>query len=444
MSIKEKLLELGVCVPNVLLPKDGFDKWSVVACDQYTSQQEYWQEVEKIVGDSPSAFNIILPEVYLDTPEAEEHAKKIRPFMDEYLKDVLIEQGEGFVYLERKLGNEVRKGLVVALDLEQYDYKPTSTTLIRATEGTIIERVIPRLKIRRDASLEISHILVLIDDENCNIVEGFAKEKQNLKKLYSTKLMQNGGDIEGYHVTGDAKLEKIYEGLKALVDTKRQSERYGAKNPMLFAMGDGNHSFATAQAYWNEIKGELTEEERKTHPARYALVELVNIHEPALNFEPIHRAVFSLDAQGAIDFILGYYKKLGMEASIEKVNSSEDMLEAVKNDKSAHVIGVINNGVNYVLKVELKAAQIAVAVLDNALDIYVKENGVKEDYIHGEDVTIEIGKARDNIGFILPWMDKNTFFKAVVQDGALPRKTFSLGHANEKRYYMEAKRIGVK
>ena len=444
MSVKEKLLELGVCVPNVLLPKDGFDKWSVVACDQYTSQKEYWQEVEQIVGDSPSAFNIILPEVYLETPEAEMHAKNIRPSMDKYLKEVLVEQGEGFVYLERNLGDKVRKGLVVALDLEQYDYRPTSTTLIRATEGTIIERVIPRLKIRRDASVEISHILVLIDDENCDIVEGLSEEKQNLKKLYSTKLMQNGGSIEGYQVADETRLEKIYEGLKALVDTKRQDERYGAKNPMLFAMGDGNHSFATAQAYWNEIKGELTEQERKTHPARYALVELVNIHETALNFEPIHRAVFSLDAQGAIDFILGHYKKMGKEASIEKVSNSEVMMDAVLNDKSAHVIGVINNGVNYVMKIDLSAAQIAVAALDNALDIYVKENNVKEDYIHGEDVTIEIGKERDNIGFILPWMDKNTFFKAVVQDGALPRKTFSLGHANEKRYYMEAKRIGVK
>ena len=441
MSIKEKLLELGVCVPNVLLPKEGFDKWSVVACDQFTSQLEYWHEVKKIVGDSPSAYNIMLPEAYLETPEAEEHAKNIRPSMDKYLKDVLVEQGEGFVYLERDLGDKVRQGLVVALDLEQYDYRPSSKTLIRATEGTIIERVKPRLKIRRNASLEISHILVLIDDEKCEIVEGFAKGKQNLKKLYSTKLMQKGGSIEAYQVADEKSLEKVYEGLKSLVDVKRQEERYGAKNPMLFAMGDGNHSFATAQAYWNEIKGELTEEEKKTHPARYALVELVNIHETALNFEPIHRAIFSVDAQAAIDFVMGYYKKMGKEANIEKVNNSEEMLNAVINDKTAHVIGVINNGVNYVLKIELSAAQIAVAALDNALDIYVKENNVKEDYIHGEDVTIEIGKDRNNIGFILPWMDKNTFFKAVVQDGALPRKTFSLGHANEKRYYMEAKRI---
>lgn len=441
MDTKEKLLELGVCVPNVLLPKDGFDKWSVVACDQFTSQVEYWHDVKQIVGDDPSAYNIILPEAYLDTPEADEHADKIRPAMDQYLKDVLVDKGEGFVYLERKLGNRVRKGLVVALDLEQYDYRPSSETLIRATEGTIIERIIPRLKIRKKASMEISHILVLIDDENCNIIEGFSEDKNDLEKLYSTKLMKDGGEIEAYHVTDDARLERVYEGLKALSEPKRQEERYGAKSPMLFAMGDGNHSFATAQAYWNEIKEGLTEEEKKTHPARYALVELVNIHEDALNFEPIHRAVFSVDAQGTIDYILGHYKKLGMKADLNKVNTSEEMMDAVKNDKSAHIIGVINSGIYYILTIELDAAQIAVAALDNALDPYVKEHNIKEDYIHGEDVTIEIGEKRENIGFILPWMDKNTFFKAVVQDGALPRKTFSLGHANEKRYYMEAKRI---
>lgn len=441
MDTKEKLLELGVCVPNVLLPKDGFDKWSVVACDQFTSQVEYWHDVKQIVGDDPSAYNIILPEAYLDTAEADEHAKNIRPTMDKYLKDVLVDKGEGFVYLERKLGDRVRKGLVVALDLEQYDYRPSSETLIRATEGTIIERIIPRLKIRKNANMEISHILVLIDDENCNIIEGFSEDKNDLEKLYSTKLMKDGGDIEAYHVTDDARLERVYEGLKALADPKRQEERYGAKSPMLFAMGDGNHSFATAQAYWNEIKEGLTEEEKKTHPARYALVELVNIHEDALNFEPIHRAVFSVDAQGTIDYILGHYKKLGMKADIKKVNSSEEMMDAVKNDKSAHIIGVINSGIYYILTIELDAAQIAVAALDNALDPYVKEHNIKEDYIHGEDVTIEIGEKRENLGFILPWMDKNTFFKAVVQDGALPRKTFSLGHANEKRYYMEAKRI---
>lgn len=441
MDIKEKLLEIGVCVPNVLLPKDGFLKWSVVACDQFTSQVDYWHEVKEIVGDAPSSYNIILPEAYLETPEAEIHASNIRPNMDKYLQDVLKEQGEGFVYLERTLGDKVRKGLVVALDLEQYDYKPSSTTLIRATEGTIIERVKPRLKIRRNANLEISHILVLIDDENCEIVEGFENKKDSLKELYNTELMQNGGSIKAYHVTENADLEKVYEGLKGLIDPKRQEERYGAKNPMLFAMGDGNHSFATAQAYWNEIKENLTEAERKTHPARYALVELVNIHEPALNFEPIHRAVFNVDAQGTVDYIIGYYKKMGKEVSLTKVNSEDEMLDAVKNDKSAHIIGVINNAICYILKIDLSAAQIAVAALDNALDIYVKEHNVKEDYIHGEDVTIEIGKDRSNIGFILPWMDKNTFFKAVVQDGALPRKTFSLGHANEKRYYMEAKRI---
>lgn len=441
MDTKAKLLELGVCVPNVLLPKDGFDKWAVVACDQFTSQIEYWQDVKEIIGDDPSAYNIILPEAYLETPQAEEHEKNIRPSMDRYLKEVLEEKGEGFVYLERKLGDRVRKGLIVALDLEQYDYRPSSKTLIRATEGTIIERVKPRLKIRKNATMEISHILVLIDDEKCEIVEGFEKEKHNHKKLYSTKLMKNGGEIEAYHITDEKSLEKVYEGLKALADVKRQQERYGTESPMLFAMGDGNHSFATAQAYWNEVKQGLSEEEKKTHPARYALVELVNIHEDALNFEPIHRAVFAVDAQETIDYVLGHYKKMGIKADLEKVADPEEMMDAVINDKSAHIIGVINNGVCYTMKIESKAAQIAVAALDNALDPYVKQHGIKEDYIHGEDVTIEIGAKKDNIGFILPWMDKNTFFKAVVQDGALPRKTFSLGHANEKRYYMEGKRI---
>lgn len=441
MGINEKLLELGVCVPNVLLPKNGFEKWGVVACDQFTSQTDYWYEVKKIVGDDPSAYNIILPEAYLGTPEEEEHTEKIKPNMDKYLKDVLVPQGKGFVYVERILGDRVRKGLVVALDLEKYDYKPGSKTLIRATEGTIVERIVPRLKIRKGAPLEISHILVLIDDEKCNIIESLSDRKEGFKKLYDVKLMQNGGELKGYFVSDEAALENIYNGLNSLADKNRQKERYGDEDVMLFAMGDGNHSFATAQANWNEIKVSLSEEEKKTHPARFALVELVNIHEPALNFEPIHRAVFSVNAQDAIDFVLGYYKKKGFEASIEKVNSSEEMMEAVKNEKDAHVIGVINNGVFYILRIDIKAAQIAVAALDNALDIYLQKNDIKEDYIHGEDVTIEIGRRKNNIGFILPWMDKNTFFKAVVQDGALPRKTFSLGHANEKRYYMEAKRI---
>lgn len=434
---------IGICVPELMMPGKKVDltKWACVACDQYTSQPDYWNSVEQIVGDAPSTLRLMLPEIYLEKPGEAERIVAIRKAMNDYMADGTLEnRGEGFVFTRRTVDGKVRNGLVVALDLECYDYSKGSTTLIRATEGTIVERIPPRLKIRDGAPLELPHILVLIDDDKKSVIEPIAEKLDKIEQLYDFDLMMNGGHVEGWLVNDEGMVTDVINALTALVDPNK----YGTEMPpLLFAMGDGNHSFATAKANWEKCKAELTEEERKDHPARYALVELENVHDDGIVFEPIHRVVFNVNVPEFLDRLKAKLSEQNGDCEIDFYACENCMAKAkAAIPEGAHVVPVITEGKEGLIVVKHPAAQLEVGTLQNALDVLLKETpGASIDYIHGADVVRELGSKENNIGFLLPPMQKSAFFRTVVFDGALPRKTFSMGEAHEKRYYLECRKI---
>ena len=435
---------IGVKVPELLLPRAGVDmtKWAVVACDQYTSQPDYWNETESIVGDAPSTLRIMLPELYLDKPDEAERIASINAHMKQYVETGILEnKGEGFAYVLRTVEGRTRKGLIVALDLENYDYTKGSTTLIRATEGTIVERIPPRLRIRKDAPLEMPHILVLIDDPERTVIEPIGNALDKTDKLYDFDLMQNGGHVKGYLVNDEAQVKGVIAALEALIDKDAYAAKYNTDQaPLLFAMGDGNHSFATAKANWERVKAEEGLTAKDEHPARYCLVELENVHDEGIIFEPIHRVIFNV-GDNALEWIKDKLAEQNGACEVKHFPSMEAM-EKQMAGKEGHVIPFVNkNGVGcyYVAK---PAAQLEVGTLQNALDILIKETaGATIDYIHGADVVMGLGSKDGNMGFLLPSMDKGAFFPTVIFDGALPRKTFSMGEAHEKRYYLECRSI---
>lgn len=434
---------VGIKVPELMMPAKNVDitKWACVACDQYTSQPDYWNECEEIVGDSPSTLRLMLPEIYLEKEGEDERIKAVRAAMDEYVeKGILENRGEGFVFTRRTVDGKTRNGLVAALDLECYDYSKGSTTLIRATEGTIVERIPPRLRIRDGAPLELPHIIVLIDDEKKTVIEPLAEQLDKVEQLYDFELMQGGGHIAGWLVNDESMIEGVIKGIEMLVDPNK----YGTEMPpLLFAMGDGNHSFATAKANWEKLKANLTEEERENHPARYALIELENVHDDGIIFEPIHRVVFNVHVPAFLEALKAKLAEQNGNCEIKFFECDCCMEEASKEaGEGVHIIPVITEGKKGIVMVTDPAAQLEVGTLQNALDVVLKATeGAVIDYIHGENVVNELGGKPGNIGFLLPPMHKSALFRTVVFDGALPRKTFSMGEAHEKRYYLECRRI---
>lgn len=403
--------EVALKIPKILLPKDiDMTKWAVVACDQYTSQPDYWEKTAEFVGDSMSTLHIILPEIYLESEDKEERIKKIREKMKEYSET--LEEFKGFILVDRTARGKQRKGLVVALDLEQYDFSKDSNSMIRPTEGTIVERIPPRIAIREGATLESPHIMVLIDDPEKTVVEPLFKEE--LEKAYDFELMNESGHIKGYKVGDQALIDQVAEALKKLEC---------ADATPLYAMGDGNHSFATAKAAWEDLKKQGAE---KDHPARYALVELVNVHDTGLEFEPIHRVVFDADPEHLLKEMKEYFSDQDMELSQEAGEGQN--IEFLHADAR----GFIN--------IKKPKLNLEVGSLQAFLDKYIQKAG-RVDYVHGKDVVEELGKKQGNIGFLLPHMDKHDLFKTVALDGALPRKTFSMGEADEKRFYLECRKI---
>ena len=421
---------VGVLVPEILLPPQGTDtyKWAVVACDQFTSQKEYWEEARRIIGDAPSTLDLILPEAWLGAQDEQERIARIKEKMQEYLHNgTLVKQPQGFVLVERTAAGNTRHGLVMALDLEKYDYSKGSGTLIRATEGTIVERIPPRLRIREGAAVELPHILVLIDDPEETVIEPLTAQAEKLPLLYDTDLMLGGGHISGRLVSGEKEIMGVLEALTALSDKAAFEKKYGSKPVLLFAMGDGNHSLATAKANWEKIKATLPEEQREDHPARYALIELNNVHDKGIVFEAIHRNVFGIPGEKLVEALL---QKLR-----EQNGGAEIGPEQAPAGGEKHVIPFY-----YGDKIVTEpAVQLAVGTLQNAIDAVLKELGGEVDYIHGIDVVKELAQKPDTTGFLLPDMEKSELFPTVVYDGALPRKTFSMGEAAEKRYYMEAR-----
>lgn len=434
--------DLGIQIPRVYLPKKGTDlkKWAVIACDQFTSQPEYWNDVEKIVGDAPSTLNLTFPEVYLEQPGGEERIQNIQSTMRAYMVEGILQPHDGLVYVERTVNGKTRKGIVLALDLEAYDYNKGSSSLIRATEGTIVDRLPPRIKIREGATVELPHILVLIDDPNHTVIEPLSAAKSQLEKLYDFDLMLDSGHLIGYSVNQELE-NKVVDALRGLANPETFGAKYGVgKNQpvLLFAMGDGNHSLATAKAIWEKIKSQVGMD----HPARYALVELENVHDGGLEFEPIHRVLFGLKK----DLFAELEKYFGANFSYQPVASAEEMVKVVDSAKGEkQAIGLVGGGRSSdfgVIEVAHPSSNLPVGTLQPFIDSFLKNAGAeKVDYVHGEDVTVKLGSQPNNAGFYLPGMNKSDLFKTVILDGALPRKTFSMGEAREKRFYMEARKI---
>ncbi len=391
---------------DILIPKNcDLTKWSVVACDQYTSEPQYWQRVEKTVGDAPSTLKLVYPEAFLS--QGEERIEKINAQMNEYIREGLFkEYPQSLVYTERTLpGGRVRRGIVGAVDLEEYDYTKGAKSAVRATEGTVLSRIPPRVKIRENAPLELPHILLLINDSGRTVIEDAKKGE----KLYDFDLMENGGHLCGWHMSG----ETADDFLKNF-----ESFSKNCADNLVIAVGDGNHSLATAKQCWENLKKGLTAKERENHPARYCLAELENIHDSVLMFEPIHRVVFNVSER---DFT----KKI------------KEALSLGESGDEAYAIEILSNGKSEKLYIHNAKSPLAVGEVQRFLD----ENRCEVDYIHGTDVTARLAKESGTVGILLPKPDKNSLFETVIRDGALPRKTFSMGEANEKRFYMEAKRI---
>lgn len=432
---------IGIQVADILLPRPEIDrqKWAVIAVDQYTSQPEYWQKVADLVGDAPSTLHIVLPEVMLGTAAEVERIQTAQQRMREYLTSGLLESHEGLVYVERAVNGKVRRGLVLALDLEQYDYNKGAKTLVRATEGTILDRLPPRMKIRRGAPLEVPHILVLIDDPEGRVVELASKNIGRMEPLYDFDLMFGSGRLRGYRIADPALEEQIIKGFEHLADPEMFRQKYGLDpeqtGMLLFAAGDGNHSLATAKAVWDELKPHVGMD----HPARYALVEIENLHDEGLEFEPIHRVLFNLH-RDPVQAMSDYF---GEKITFTTDLTCDQMIETVENQSGGRQsFGIIFNNRYMVAHIADADTNLPVGTLQNFLDQFIRDGGAdKIDYVHGEDVICELSEQPNNAGFFLPTLEKSELFKTVLIDGALPRKTFSMGEAEEKRFYMEARRI---
>lgn len=410
---------------DILLPRDAeYEKWAVIACDQFTSEPEYWQETEKMTDGAVTALDLILPEIYLGEADVDKRIDKIAANMYGYLdSDVFEEHKNALIYVERiQTDGVLRAGVVGAVDLEEYDYSKGSASQIRATEATVTERIPPRIKVREKAPIELPHIMILIDDEKKALIEPLAEHKDDMKKLYDFELMQGGGRLAGWLLT-DALRDELLEKLAKFSEKEAFEKRYGLADtaPLTFAMGDGNHSLATAKAYYEKLKAANPDKDMSSHPARYALAEIVNLHSPALDFEAIHRIVGTAD----IDQMMA---KMTDELGLSEEPAEQSFV-------------TVRGGEKKKLYVHKPTSKLTVGSLQNFLDKYLAENGGDIDYIHGTEVVEKLAADGEKIGFVLPDMGKEQLFPTVIADGALPRKTFSMGHARDKRYYVEARKI---
>jgi len=414
---------------DILLPRDcDMSRWSVVACDQYTSQPEYWQRVADFVGTQPSTLRLILPESCLEGPNVETDIMEINNTMSRYLRqDRFVTLPDSLIYVERKLADgAVRRGIVGMVDLEQYDYEPGSPALIRATEGTVLSRIPPRVAVRKNAPIELPHVMLLCDDREGTVMPPLAAQTAQMEQVYDFDLMENGGHITGWKI-GERQLEQLDAALSRLADPAAFRAKYGVGEDvsvMLFAVGDGNHSLATAKECYERQKKLTPPEQWDRLPARYALVELCDLHDESLQFEPIHRVVFGVNP----DELVGDLKNA--------------FPGAYEGRGEGHVLTCVTRNGKCDITIPDPVAQLAVGTLQGFLDNWMKEHkGVGIDYIHGEDVVEGLSRRPDAVGFLLPAMGKEELFRTVIHDGVLPRKTFSMGHAHDKRFYLEARRI---
>jgi hypothetical protein len=432
--------EIAVAKPDILLPRADIDmtKWSVIACDQFTSEPEYWENAHTIVGDAPSTLNLILPEVYLGKSSESVLIQSTQRCMREYLQSGCFIEQNSFILVERSVAGKTRHGIMMALDLEAYDYNKGSQSLIRATEGTVLDRLPPRIKIREGALLELPHILVLIDDPERTVIEPLVTAQSSLKKLYDFELMQGSGHVKGFALSDEMLEKKMISALSALANPQHFHQKYQVsddKGVLLFAMGDGNHSLATAKAIWEKNKTKVGMD----HPSRYALIELENVHDHGLEFEPIHRVIFECK-QELKEALHNFF---GNSYVFHPCNTYQQVKDAVyAQSLSGHTIGVVQTVGFGLIQILEPKANLPVGTLQPFLDQWKSNAGMNEiDYVHGDDVVLRLGQQPDNLGLLLPPMPKSDLFKTVILDGALPRKTFSMGEAIEKRFYLECRKI---
>jgi hypothetical protein len=450
----DELARLGVRVPEVYLPAQDVDpsKWAVVACDQYSSEREYWEKAKALVGSAPSTFNLIFPECYLEDADKPERVARIQSSMRDYLaRGVLRNCGPGFILVERFTPYEKapRVGLMMAVDLEAYRYGADSKSLIRPTEGTIVERLPPRMEIRRGAPLELPHIMLLVDDPERSVIEPLYAARERFPTLYDFDLMLGAGHVRGRRVSDPVTIGKIAVALGKLADPDAFEAKYGNPDVLLFAVGDGNHSLATAKAIWEETKKSMPagDPRLENHPARFALVELINIYDEGLPFHPIHRVLFDVDEAkffaGLADYAAGgasgpckATKTRDAATAFAAVN------EGAEGAEGAHRIGFTSGKGSGYIEFPKPRANLAAGTIQAYLDGFRKANpGVGIDFIHGDESLEALGRKPGNLGLYLPPVDKASFFGTVIRDGVMPRKTFSMGEAPEKRFYIEARRI---
>lgn len=404
---------------DVLVPKIGRkDKWSVIACDQFTSEPQYWAEVERKVGNNESSLNLILPEVNIRSINVED-ITRIHNNMQQYLNnDIFTEYNNSYIYVERTLQNgKIRPGIVGAIDLEEYSYLPEKKSSIRPTEKTVIERIPPRKMVRENASLELSHIILFYNDEKNRLVTYLQNNKENFVKIYGFDLMLGGGHIDGWLLQGEAvrEVQSLFLQYQLSVDNQLNINE---TNQMVLAVGDGNHSLATAKSCWENLKENLPKEEWENHPCRFAMVEIENIHDESQQFEPIHRLVTGTSISGLLDYLTSTFNC-----------SNGYPIEWKSKDSSGYIYVDISNG------------ELPLAILQKELDAWIESNNGEIDYIHGKQTLLDLSNQENAIGFLLPEIDKDNFFKDISSNGVLPRKTFSIGHASEKRYYLEARKL---
>ena len=428
MNTKSCFAPAHILLPSAQIP---LEKWGCIACDQFTSDRDYWQKAEAAAAGSPSTLNMILPEVYLEDGDADARIEKIHAAMDDYAQNVLTRAVDGFIYVERtEQSGKVRQGLVGMVDLEAYSYRRGEKCTVRPSESTVESRIPPRMKVRTGASLETPHIMMLADDPGCTLIEPVAAHKQELPKVYEGELMLGGGHIAGWAVEDPALLARIDAALQGLGSQEAFDAKYpearGAK-PLTLAVGDGNHSLASAKAYWEELKPTLTPEQRETHPARWCLAEVCNVHSPAIEIEPIHRVLFNVDC-GAVLLALITWSDGNMAGICFGSSKKQSFTLA-----GPHIANV--------LSFEDPVAPLTVGTIDEFIEYFMaRHKEARVDYVHDEPAVRALTK-QGGVGFLLPPFEKSDLFKGIVMGGVLPRKTFSMGHAEEKRYYIECRKI---
>ena len=396
---------------HILLPAEQIplEQWGCIACDQFTSDREYWQRAKEAADGSPSTLNLILPEVYLEDGDADARVEQIHATMADYAQNVLTRAVDGFVYVERtEQSGRVRQGLV----------------------GKVESRIPPRMKVRTGAALETPHIMMLADDPQCTLIEPIAARKNELRKVYEGELMLGGGHVAGWAVEDPAMIDQIETALAALGSQEAFDAKYpdaARRDPLTLAVGDGNHSLATAKACWEELKKTLTPEQAENHPARWCLAEVCNVHSPAIEIEPIHRVLFNVDCAAVLLALITW--------------SDENMAGCCFGGEKKQPFTLAGPHMANVLSFEEPTAPLTVGTIDEFIEYYLERHPEgRVDYVHDEPAVRALCK-KGAVAFLMPPFAKSDLFKGVVMGGVLPRKTFSMGHAEEKRYYIECRKI---